>query len=100
MPDKTREYTGGDWSAFNNAQVMADGYIELSPVSDEKKLDLLRRFYPPDPEPAAAVHASHEPLTADNVTAGERNHPDGYVYCGRCLRPLGELGGPCGENPA
>lgn len=32
----------------------------------------------------------HEPLTADNVDQGEMNHPDGYVYCGTCLEPLGK----------
>src|SRR6516165_6851272 len=51
MPDKTREYTPGDWTAFNNAQVMADRYIELAPVSDETKAAMLREYFPPAPEP-------------------------------------------------
>jgi hypothetical protein len=37
MPDKTREYTGGDWSAFNNAQVMADGYTSSCPRSATRR---------------------------------------------------------------
>lgn len=44
---------------------------------------------------APGIHASHEPVTADNLPPAECNHPDGYVYCGQCLLPLGELGQPC-----
>lgn len=32
----------------------------------------------------------HEPLVADNVTETEKNHPDGYRYCGDCLIALPE----------
>lgn len=29
----------------------------------------------------------HVWVCADNVTDGERNHPEGYVYCSECLTP-------------
>lgn len=35
----------------------------------------------------AAAHV-HEPLIADNVAEAEKNHPEGYRYCGTCLTAL------------
>lgn len=42
----------------------------------------------------------HSLVVNDSVSADERNDPEGYVYCARCLRPADALGGPCPGSAA
>lgn len=49
-----------------------------------------------DRDVPADENGGHVLVASDNVSADERNHPDGYVYCAVCLRPLPELDKPCG----
>lgn len=38
------------WTEFNTWQAMANGYIMMSEASDEDKRELLRRYFPPEPD--------------------------------------------------
>lgn len=51
IPDRT-QHSPRDWRVFNTFQAMAVGYIQESPASDEYKRDLLRRYFPPEPDDA------------------------------------------------
>jgi hypothetical protein len=52
LPDRTGRQNDSSWAEFNGAVAMAAGYVrDVSPATDEQKLDLLRKFFPPAPEP-------------------------------------------------
>jgi hypothetical protein len=50
MPERPGMQVGGWASRFNSAVTAAYGYVKMSPASDEVKLDLLRRYFPPPRE--------------------------------------------------
>jgi hypothetical protein len=51
LPEQPGRQNSSSWSEFNRAVSMAVGYIrDVSPASDEQKLELLRRYFPPVPK--------------------------------------------------
>ena len=52
IPDRT-QHSPRDWTEFNNAVAMAAGYIQMSQAPAEHKLELLRRYFRPEPEPSS-----------------------------------------------
>jgi hypothetical protein len=50
LPERPARQTPGSWAEFNSAVAMAAGYINMSEATDEQKLDLLRKYFPPAPE--------------------------------------------------
>lgn len=50
LPEQPARQNHSSWSEFNGAMAMAAGYIrDVSPATEAQKLDLLRRYFPPEP---------------------------------------------------
>jgi hypothetical protein len=77
MPDRPgRQWTPGDWSAFNTARKLALGYLRRqSSSTPEERLELLHRDYRPDPVPPPGKVESHWHGCRQCREAAERRHP-------------------------
>ena len=65
LPEQPGRQNASSWSEFNSAVAMAAGYIQMSQAPTEHKLELLRRYFRPEPddEPDAFVAYLHDPAT-------------------------------------
>jgi hypothetical protein len=61
LPERTGRQNDSSWSEFNSAVAMAVGYVrDVSPATDEQKRELLRKFFPPEPDAVDDPAANYE----------------------------------------
>jgi hypothetical protein len=59
LPERPGRQNDSSWSEFNGAVAMAVGYVrDVSAATTEQKLELLRKFFAPRPEPVSQCPGS------------------------------------------